>query len=263
MADGGDEALTRAVADAVRTAGDLAHDRWQGAFNAWEKSPGQPVCDVDLEVDDHLKRSLAAIDGDAGWLSEETLDRSDRLMRRRVWVVDPIDGTRDFIRRRPGWAVSVALVEGEQPLVAALYAPVTGQLWLARAGRGTMLNDVPVRASDRTDLPGARVPADTLPSADRDLVAVAKPNSIALRIAMVAGGDADLLATIRWGHEWDIAAAVLIAREAGALVTDALGRKLRFNTPRGQAFGVIAAAPGIHAAAIERLRDRAVDALGR
>ena len=111
--------------------------------------------------------------------------------------------------------------------------------------------------------PARACPTDTLPKVDRDLVAVAKPNSIALRIAMVAADEADLLATLRWGHEWDIAAAVLIASEAGCEVTDALGRKLRFNTPRAEAFGVLAAAPAIQLAALARLHDRAVEALGK
>jgi myo-inositol-1(or 4)-monophosphatase len=93
---------------------------------------------------------------------------------------------------------------------------------------------------------------------ETDLVLVPKPNSIALRIALVAAGEADLVATMRWGHEWDIAAAALIAEEAGARVTGALGQPLAFNTASGEAFGVLAAAPGVHAAAAERLRDRAL-----
>ena len=102
------------------------------------------------------------------------------------------------------------------------------------------------------------MPADQLPKVDRDLVAVAKPNSIALRIAMVAAGEADLVATLRWGFEWDIAAAALIAEEAGATVSGALGQPLAFNTASGEAFGVLVATPGIHAAAVERLRERAM-----
>ena len=86
---------------------------------------------------------------------------------------------------------------------------------------------------------------------------MAKPNSIALRIAMVAADEADLVATIRWGNEWDIAAAVLIAREAGATVSDAFGGAIRFNSTKAEAFGVVASAPAIHAAAVERLRERA------
>jgi myo-inositol-1(or 4)-monophosphatase len=107
------------------------------------------------------------------------------------------------------------------------------------------------------------VPADALPRRDTDLVMVEKPNSIALRIAMVASGDADLLAAIRWGHEWDIAAAALIAQEAGAIVTDALGRPLRYNSTKGEAFGVLATAPAIHDIAVERLAERAQKAVVR
>ncbi|MDQ2763652.1 MAG: 3'(2'),5'-bisphosphate nucleotidase CysQ, partial [Pseudomonadota bacterium] len=110
---------------------------------------------------------------------------------------------------------------------------------------------------NRTLFPGARVPTDALPKIDSDLVIVEKPNSIALRVAMVAADRADLVATLRWGHEWDVAAAVLIAREAGACVTDALGQSLAFNTPSAQAFGVLATAPGIHDAAVSRLSERA------
>ena len=87
---------------------------------------------------------------------------------------------------------------------------------------------------------------------DRDLAAVPKPNSIALRIAMVAAGEADLVASTRLGNEWDIAAAALIAGEAGAAVSDARGQALRFNTERAEAIGVIACAAGLHGAAVER-----------
>ena len=109
-----------------------------------------------------------------------------------------------------------------------------------------------------------RVPADALAKADRGVfVPVFKPNSIALRMAMVAAGEADLVATLRWGNEWDIAAAVLIAEEGGASITDALGRTLAFNTPEARAFGVITCTRGIHAAAVERLAPRAAAAVGR
>ena len=106
-------------------------------------------------------------------------------------------------------------------------------------------------------LPGARVPAWKLHDEDADLVAVAQPNSIALRMAMVASGEADLVASLRWGYEWDIAAAGLIAREAGAAVTNAFGEPLNYNKRDPKAFGVLVCAPGIHAAAVERLAGRA------
>lgn len=250
-------ALSRVVAEA----GALALRRWDEGFETWEKSPGHPVCAVDLEVDALLKARLGELDPDAGWLSEETADDPARVARRRAWVVDPIDGTRDYIRRRIGWCVSVALVEDGQPVLAVLSAPERDELWAAAAGRGARLNGRSLHCGHRTNLAGARAPTDSLPREDRDLVVVAKPNSIALRIAMVAADEADLLATLRWGAEWDVAAAVLIAREAGCAVSDALGQPLAFNKPDPRAFGVLACVPGIHAAAVDRLAHRAAAAL--
>jgi myo-inositol-1(or 4)-monophosphatase len=235
----------------------MALSRWRGEFESWHKVPGEVVSEIDLAANEMLHAALHGIDPDAGWLSEETADSAERLMRSRVWVVDPIDGTRDFVRGRDGWAVSVALVEGGRAVLGVLDAPARDEHWAAEIGRGAWCNGTPVQCSDRTGLAGARVPADMLPKVDADLVAVTKPNSIALRIAMVARGEADLLAALRWGHEWDIAAAALIAQEAGATVTDARGQTLRFNSTKGEMFGVLATAPCIHAAALERLAERA------
>ena len=257
------DALARAVEAATAEAGALAMGRFRTEFGQWEKAGGSPVCEVDLAVDALLRDSLGRIDPQAGWLSEETADDPVRLGCRRVWVVDPIDGTRDYIRRRTGWAVSVALVERGQVVLGVLDAPALGDRYLATAGEGAWRNGVRLHASDRRALPGARVPADQLSRADRDLTAVAKPNSIALRIAKVAAGEADLVASLRWGNEWDLAAADLIAREAGAAVSDALGAPIAYNTPTGEAFGILATAPAIHAAALERLRGRAQAALPR
>ena len=247
------------VAAITEAAGRIAATRFGTDFHRWEKVPGHPVCDIDLEVDIFLRAHLSLLDPEAGWLSEETIDVSDRIERRRLWVVDPIDGTRDFLRNRPGWCVSVALVEDRVPVIGVLAAPMRGELWTAAVGQGSWRNGTRLRVAPRADLAGARVPADQLPKADQDLVMVAKPNSIALRIALVAAGEADLVATLKWGFEWDIAAAALIAEEAGATVSGALGQPLAFNTASGEAFGVLVTTPGIHAAAVERLRERAME----
>lgn len=249
--------MLAAVSAIAAEAGALALSRWQDAFGRWEKSPGQLVSDVDLEVDALLHERLTALDPSAGWLSEETADNPDRLACARLWVVDPIDGTRDYLRQRPGWAVSVALVEHGVPVLGVLDAPARGEHWQAAAGGGAYRGEARIRVGARTDFAGSRVPADTLPKTDSALVMVTKPNSIALRIAMVAADEADLVATLRWGYEWDIAAAVLIAAEAGATVSDAFGQPLAFNTPTAQAFGVLASVPGIHTAAVAKLADRA------
>jgi myo-inositol-1(or 4)-monophosphatase len=254
------ESLLDAVGAIAAETGAMALANWQGDYRRWEKAPGDPVSEIDLAADRMLRERLLKLDPEAGWLSEETADSAERLMGSRTWVVDPIDGTRDFIRGRSGWAVSVALVEGGKVMLGVLDAPVRKQQWRAEAGAGAFLNGQRLRVTGRTQLPGARVPADTLPKTDADLVAVPRPNSIALRIAMLAAGEVDLVATLRWGREWDIAAAFLIAEEAGAVVTDARGAPIRFNSTKAEAFGLLASVPGIHAAAVERLAARAAKA---
>ncbi|HEU4651140.1 MAG TPA: 3'(2'),5'-bisphosphate nucleotidase CysQ [Croceibacterium sp.] len=243
-----------------REAGRMALRQWPGAGHAlesWEKVPGSPVCTADLEVDAFLQRELGRLLPAAGWLSEETADDPARLGKDLVWLVDPIDGTRDFIAGRAGWAVSVALVSAGKPLIGMLFAPARDEEWSAVAGQGALLNGRRLEASTRAELGGARVPSRALPHDDRDLVCVERPNAIALRIAMVADDRADLVATLRWGFEWDIAAATLIAREAGAAVSDAFGQPLSFNKRDPRAFGVLVSAPAIHAAAVILLADRA------
>nr|WP_208404010.1 3'(2'),5'-bisphosphate nucleotidase CysQ [Sphingomonas insulae] len=249
--------MTAAVAQVAHEAGQMALARWRTDFARWEKTPGSPVSEVDLDVDRMLRARLGGLLPDAGWLSEETVDSAERLSQAQVWVVDPIDGTRDYIRGREGWAVSIALVEDGRATIGVLDAPARGERWSATAGQGAVRNGIALHAGPRCELDGARVPTDALPRIDRHLTIVPKPNSIALRMAMVAADEADLVATLRWGNEWDIAAAAVIAAEAGAAVSDALGAPLRYNKPYPTAFGVMVAAPGIHAAAIAWLSARA------
>ena len=247
--------LAKAIAAAAAEAGKLALDSWQTDFRRWEKAAGSPVCDVDLAVDELLKQRLKAIDPTAGWLSEETADEPSRLDQDRIWLVDPIDGTRDYVRGRPGWAISVALIERGEPSIGVLVAPAREEVWVATAGGGATRNGQPLVASGLTTLQGARVPTDSpakyLPPG---VLSVAKPNSIALRVAMVASDEADFIATTSWGYEWDLAAAALIASEAGATVTDANGAAIRFNTPDAHIFGVLAAAPGLHPEVLTLIR---------
>ena len=244
----------------VREAGRVALAAWPGAghtVETWETTPGNPVCAADLAVDAFLRRELGRLLPSAGWLSEETADDPVRLERGLIWLVDPIDGTRDFIRGRKGWAVSVALISESRPLIGMLAAPARDEEWIGVSGQGSWRNGARLEASTRRAFAGARVPADSLPKEDRDLQTVDKPNSIALRAAMVASGEADLLATLRWGYEWDIAAAALIAREAGAAISDAFGQPLNYNKRDPRAFGLLVSAPAIHTDAVARLASRA------
>ena len=251
-----------AVIAAVEEAADLAFRQWRNgavpAARVWEKSKDNPVSEVDLAVDALLKERFSTILPEAAWLSEETVDDAVRLGANLVWLVDPIDGTRDYIRGRSGWCVSVALVENGMPIFAIMAAPAQAKTWIAHAGQGVTCNGEQLHASTRQDFAGSRVPTDELSQVDSDLTIVEKPNSIAMRMTMVACDRADLVATLRWGHEWDVAAAHLVAQEAGAVATNALGQPIRYNKPDPKDFGLICSAPDIHHAAVERLAERAV-----
>lgn len=246
-------------------AGQMAMRCWPGEGHdlaSWDKEPGSPVSEADLAVDSFLRRELGRLLPAAGWLSEESADSPERLEKGLIWLVDPIDGTRDFIRGRRGWAVSVALISAGRPLIGTLVAPARAEVWSAVAGQGAWRNGERLKASTRSEFAGARVPSDSLSSEDRILTMVDKPNSIALRIAMVGADEADLVATLRWGFEWDIAAATLIAREAGAATTDAFGKPLAYNKRDPRAFGLLVSAPAIHPAATAHLAERAARIAG-
>src|SRR3546814_10498479 len=112
------------------------------------------VCSSDLL----LHKRLSALDPEAGWLSEETADNRDRLDKARVWVVDPIDGTRDYVRGRAGWAISVALAEHGRPVIGVLNAPARGEHWEAVLGGGARRNGIALSVSAHSELAGARIP---------------------------------------------------------------------------------------------------------
>ena len=196
MSRGIDRAEVRdRLAAAVREAGALALQTFRGELKSWTKGKSSPVSEADLAVDALLRERLLAIH-DAGWLSEETEDDPARLQRADVWVVDPIDGTRAYLAGLPDWAISVALVHAGRPVVAALYAPVTDELFLSIAGSGATLNGVPIKASTGDRIAEAKFSG---PSAGSRVSATIEPRiqtmprvpSLALRLARVATGALD------------------------------------------------------------------------
>lgn len=236
----------------------LALTHFNGPQDWWDKSVGNPVSRADLEVDAFLKASLAEARPHDGWLSEETADTTARLEKSRVWIVDPIDGTRDFVRGRSGWAVSIALVEAGQPLVAALAAPARNQLFLAALGQGATLNGQKLAVSTAPE--SLRLPIDPQnldapfwPAPWPGGSLVEKPNSLALRTAKIAADEADAWLEGRTINEWDIAAASLILTEAGGRITDRYGQPLTFNKPDPTVHGLAAATPAHHALTLDYL----------
>jgi myo-inositol-1(or 4)-monophosphatase len=251
------------AAEIASDAGDIAMAHFGQSpakqLEYWDKADGSPVSAADLAVNQFLKGVIAAARPADGWLSEECADSAARLGKRRVWVVDPIDGTRDFLRGRTGWAVSVALVEDGAVTVAVLNAPAQKRLYAASLGGGAVLNGRALRVSGLPTLDGVRLPIDAAnlaasywPSPWPGRI-VAKPNSLALRMAMIAADEADAWLEGRSIAEWDVAASSLILSEAGGLATDRHGAPLAFNRPSPIIHGIAAATPALHGEVLTRL----------
>ena len=244
----------------MREAGALARKTAQSAFRHWTKGEDRsPVTEADIAVNDLLHQQLTALCPGAGWLSEETAEipSSTTLM----WIVDPIDGTRAFISGRADWSISVALVEDGRPLVAALYAPVSDEIFLAARGTGATLNGTPIKANEGDGLRGAKIAGpkrylDRFSSLAEGTLAQPKVHSLALRLARVAQGALDAAFSSRGSHDWDLAAADLLVHEAGGALTDFTGRPLKFNGSQAVHGALIAAGQARHGALIGLVRDR-------
>jgi myo-inositol-1(or 4)-monophosphatase len=218
-------------------------------FETIRKPDQSPVTSADLAVNDILHAHLLSVFPRDGWLSEESPDDASRLQKDRVWVVDPIDGTKAFINRVPEFCISVALIERGSPIVAAIYNPSTNELFSAIRGGGLLLNREPVDA--RQVSPGQR-PVIVLSPWERQVGRFAALDSmtqhrpmlsIAWSLALMAGGRIDAVATCEPENEWDVAAGVLLIAEAGGIITDGNGQTLAFNQPIPRYRGIIATSP--------------------
>lgn len=240
------------VREAVTEAGRIAMRFFRQEHRRWEKGPGQVVTEADIAIDRFLHRELLRDHSTDGWLSEETEDDRLRLERPRVWVVDPIDGTRSFVEGKPEFTISVALLVQNQPELGFVLNPATGELFEARCGAGARLNGRALKASDASTLAGARIVASKFESRRRNFTAFlprAELNSIgslAYKLALVAAGRYDGYVSWRRSHDWDIAAAALLLVEAGATLTDADGEPVRLNRAEPRHPGLLAAGPRLH-----------------
>ncbi len=243
------------LVDAAREAGSLAMERLGLGVTVQTKPGGSPVSDADLAVDALLNQRLLTARPDYGWLSEETADDPARLEKSRVFVVDPIDGTVAFIKNKPWWAVSVAVVENGRPIAGVVFAPALDELYAAAAGRGATLNGAPLTTSRATTLDDAAVLGDArlLAPPAWPAMRLASRNSVAYRMALVAAGVFDAAIAPTSKNEWDLAAADLIGAEAGALSTDSLGRRFRYNQPDTRRPSLVCAGPALHSLILQRL----------
>lgn len=236
----------------------MSHYRRAGDVRRKER--GDPVTAADLEADALLREGCARAFPDDGWLSEETADSPERLGRSRVWVVDPLDGTRAFVEEIDEFAVSIALVVEGQARLGVVYNPARDELFAAERGAGGAAT--PLGVTDRREFEGAVLLASRSERTARlldeiePLVRLDPRSSIAYKLALLASGGADLAISLQPKSEWDVCAGTLLVEVAGGVVTDLHGSVLSFNRSDPVIQGLVAANPLLQRRALEWLRAR-------
>jgi myo-inositol-1(or 4)-monophosphatase len=253
------DADRRLLEAAARAAGETALGFLARPNPVREKPGGHgPVSEADLAVDAELRATLLAARPGYGWLSEESEDDPARLAATRVFVVDPIDGTRAFLAGQKAWALSLAVVEAGRPVAAVVHLPALGRTYAATDGGGATVDGIPmVVAADRSEPARVLAPGNALdpalwPGGPPPVERHFRP-SLAYRLCLVAEGRFDATFSFRDTWEWDVAAGDLIAREAGAAVTTRAGAAPLYNLPTPRLPGILAATPALHAALLARL----------
>jgi myo-inositol-1(or 4)-monophosphatase len=240
---------------AALEAGEILHRHFrEGGYEVGSKGRDNPVTSADLEADAALRECLGGAFPEYGWLSEETADNDLRLSRRRVWIVDPLDGTKEFIKGIPEFVVAIALAEDGVPVLGVTYNPIKRELFWAARGAGCFLDGTLVQVTEAAGLTGAVVLASRSETARGEWRAyqgqiVANPiGSVAYKLALVAAGKADATFTATPKSEWDIASGAALLAEAGGVMTDIHGHPIRFNRKHVKLDGFVAAGPALHAA---------------
>jgi len=238
----------------AREAGALAMGYFRHDPKSWTKGESSVVSEADLEVDRLLRDRLTSARPDYGWLSEETVEDRTQLDRKRIFVVDPIDGTRGFLAGGREWTVSLAVVEDGQPVVATLFAPALETMFQAVAGGGATRDERPIRVSARTEIAGAnlvgsrRLVRDIRERSSISLEYLGFIPSLAYRLALVAAGEADVAVARQGAYDWDLAAADLLVHEAGGRLVNLAGERPRYNRDKRRHPALVASPPALSGA---------------
>ncbi len=253
------ETLQR-IHDALEAARQVLSRFTAGAIEAEYKVGHDPVTEADRAVDAVLRKNLLR-DGE-GWLSEESVDDFSRLEKSRVWVVDPLDGTREFVAGIPEFCVSVAMVENGRPVAGGICNPATNETIIGSIESGITYNGQPARPSQRTTLDGALVLASRSEvkrgewEAFKSGPAIIRPmGSVAYKLGLVAAGKADITFTLTPKHEWDVAAGACLVQSAGGYVQTLEHGQLRCNNRNPLLTGLIACGPNLRQELMSLLSD--------
>jgi myo-inositol-1(or 4)-monophosphatase len=251
--------------DGALAAGEILQRYFRdGGYEIESKGKNNPVTSADFEADSILKQILGDAFPAYGWLSEETVDNDDRLARERVWIVDPLDGTKEFIKGIPEFVVAIALADRGVPVMGVTYNPIKDELFCGVRGAGCTLDGKAVTVSDTSALEHATILASRSETARGEWKAyegrvIVRPiGSVAYKLALVAAGQADATFTLTPKNEWDIASGVALIVAAGGRVTDLHGGEVSFNQREVKTPGFVASNGHLHAQ-LERMlpaRDR-------
>ncbi len=243
--------IERALAAACAVADRFA----PGTFDVRDDGDRNVVTEVDCRISHALRAELLA-DGE-GWLSEEDPDDRSRLACDAVWIVDPLDGTREFVDGIPEWCISVGLVIEGVAVAGGTCNPITKELFLGALDCGATYNGQPVLISSRKDLAGAVVLASRQEYKrgewqlfENSGVQIRPMGSVAYKLSRVAAGLADATWTLSPKHEWDVAAGVALVNSAGGICGSIMDADLQFNRREPRFPGLAATAPGIWSEAL-------------
>lgn len=246
--------------DAVLDASKIALKHFGNSPDAQKKADGTEVSEADLEVNDHLFSTLTGARPDYGWLSEESPKTTDRFQKERVWIVDPIDGTRGFLQNKTDWTIAAGLLENGKPVVGVVFAPARDEFFAAALGTPATLNGAQIKVQDASKIEGTRIlagksllksPHWETPWPNIDLM---WSNSMAYRICLVAKGAAHATISVNAKSDWDLAGAHTILASAGGIMTADSGATPVYNKKNVLHHRIIAAGPDLSSALLKRLR---------
>lgn len=247
---------------AAREAGQLAMSFRESGAKSWDKTPGHPVTEADVAVNALLNERLRGGRPDYGWLSEETADVAGERSQSRIWVVDPIDGTRAYMRENdPNWCIAIALVEAGEAIASVIFAPMHDELYEAYRGGGARMNGEALSVSAAAEEAGARIIIDEAvvkhpawPEPWPELVLPKpKPNATLYRMALVAAGRWDATFALTRKFDWDLAAGTVLVAEAGGVTSTHIGEPLSFNRDTPAQRSMVTAGKPLHALLVERM----------
>ena len=200
------------------------------------KSEDSPVTIADHETDRYLFDFIGGEFPHDGWLSEETVDTEERLEKKRTWIVDPLDGTKEYIKKLPEFSISIALVQNNIPVVGVIYNPISEEMFYAERNKGAFLNGMKIKISDKQDIKNASLIVSRSEYGNNlwnnyksSFSSIKSIGSIAYKLGLAAANVYDITATVAPKNEWDICAGDCIVREAGGTMKTINGENIDYN----------------------------------